>query len=200
MKMFRIQLRILREKAGLSQAALAKKLGINQSAVAAWEAGRNKPENTKLEALANIFGVSTDYLLGRESTHSNRIPVLGTIPAGVPLEAIEGVLDYEELPESMFSGGKEYFALKIRGDSMLPRYENGDVVILRKQESCESGQDCAVLVDGNDATFKRVRVNENSLTLQPLNPAYEPMVYTTKEVAELPVRILGVAVEIRRTV
>lgn len=198
--MFRTQLRILREKAGLSQAALAKKLGINQSAVAAWEAGRNKPENAKLEAVASIFGVSTDYLLGREIGHSNRIPVIGTIPAGVPIEAIEDVLDYEELPESMFSGGREYFALKIQGDSMLPRYEDGDVVILRKQETCESGQDCAVMVNGNDATFKRVRMNEKMLTLQPLNPAYEPMVYTTKEVADLPVRILGVAVEIRRTV
>ena len=100
----------------------------------------------------------------------------------------------------MFSGGREYFALKIKGDSMIPRYEDGDVVILRKQDSCESGQDCAVLVNGNDATFKRVRMNEKTLTLQPLNPAYEPMVYTTKEVADLPVRILGVAVEIRRTV
>lgn len=127
-------------------------------------------------------------------------PVLGTIPAGVPLEAIGDALDYEELPESMFSGGREYFALKIQGDSMLLRYEDGDVVILRKQETCESGQDCAVLVNGNDATFKRVRMNEKTLTLQPLNPAYEPMVYTTKEVAELPVRILGVAVELRRTV
>ncbi len=125
---------------------------------------------------------------------------MGTIPAGVPLEAIEDVLDYEELPESMFSGGREYFALKIKGDSMIPRYEDGDVVILRKQDSCESGQDCAVLVNGNDATFKRVRMNEKTLTLQPLNPAYEPMVYTTKEVVDLPVRILGVAVEIRRTV
>ena len=57
-----------------------------------------------------------------------------------------------------------------------------------------------MLVNGNDATFKRVRMNEKTLTLQPLNPAYEQMVYTTKEVADLPVRILGVAVEIRRTV
>lgn len=189
----------LRRNANMKQIELCKLLGISQATLSSWENGKYEPDINQLRELSRIFDTSIDYIVGN-SPAGRPIPVLGTIPAGVPIEAVEDVLDYEELPESMFSGGREYFALKIRGDSMLPRYEDGDVVILRKQETCESGQDCAVLVDGNDATFKRVRMNEKALTLQPLNPAYEPMVYTTKEVAELPVRILGVAVEIRRTV
>lgn len=189
----------LRRNANMKQIELCKLLGISQATLSSWENGKYEPDINQLRELSKIFDTSIDYIVGN-SPAGRPVPVLGTIPAGVPLEAIEDVLDYEELPESMFSGGREYFALKIEGDSMMPRYEDGDVVILRQQDSCESGQDCAVLVNGNDATFKRVRVNENSLTLQPLNPAYEPIVYTTNEVAELPVRILGVAVEIRRTV
>lgn len=189
----------LRRNANMKQIELCKLLGISQATLSSWENGKYEPDINQLRELSKIFDTSIDYIVGN-SPAGRPVPVLGTIPAGVPLEAIEDILDYEELPESMFSGGREYFALKIKGDSMMPRYEDGDVVILRQQDSCESGQDCAVLVNGNDATFKRVRMNEKTLTLQPLNPAYEPMVYTTKEVAELPVRILGVAVEIRRTV
>lgn len=129
-----------------------------------------------------------------------RIPVLGTIPAGVPLEAIEDVLDWEELPAAMARGGKEYFGLKVSGDSMLPDYRDGDVLILRKQDACESGQDCAVMVNSDDATFKRVRISEKGITLMPLNPAYEPLFYSNQEVSELPVRIIGVVVELRRKV
>lgn len=189
----------LRRNANMKQIELCKLLGISQATLSSWENGKYEPDINQLRELSKIFDTSIDYIVGN-SPAGRPVPVLGTIPAGVPLEAIENILDYEELPESMFSGGREYFALKIKGDSMMPRYEDGDVVILRQQDSCESGQDCAVLVNGNDATFKRVRMNEKTLTLQPLNPAYEPMVYTTKEVADLPVRILGVAVEIRRTV
>ena len=189
----------LRRNANMKQIELCKLLGISQATLSSWENGKYEPDINQLRELSKIFDTSIDYIVGN-SPAGRPVPVLGTIPAGVPLEAIGDVLDYEELPESMFSGGREYFALKIKGDSMMPRYEDGDVVILRQQDSCESGQDCAVLVNGNDATFKRVRMNEKTLTLQPLNPAYEPMMYTIKEVAELPVRILGVAVEIRRTV
>ena len=206
----------LRKERGLSQERLAELLNCTKQTISNYECNKRRPDYEMLEAIADVLNVPMAFFISKEEQREELdkiygiippkkrkgriIPVLGTIPAGVPLEAIEDVLDYEELPESMFSGGREYFALKIKGDSMMPRYEDGDVVILRQQDSCESGQDCAVLVNGNDATFKRVRMNEKTLTLQPLNPAYEPMVYTTKEVVDLPVRILGVAVEIRRTV
>lgn len=128
-----------------------------------------------------------------------RIPVLGTIPAGIPLEAIEEVLDWEEIPRDWTRGGKEYFALRITGNSMEPDYRDGDVLIIRRQDDCESGDDCAVMVNGDDATFKRVRKSERGVSLTPLNPAYETLFYTNEEANELPVRILGVVVELRRS-
>lgn len=83
---------------------------------------------------------------------------------------------------------------------MLPEYRAGDVLILRKQEDCETGDDCAVMVNGSDATFKRIRRNEKGITLQPLNPAYDPTFYTNHEVIDLPVRIIGIVVEVRRKI
>ena len=81
---------------------------------------------------------------------------------------------------------------------MFPEYLDGDTLILLKQDNCESGDDCVVMVNGNDGTFKRVFKNENVIILQPLNNQYSPMSYTNKEIEELPVRILGIVEEIRR--
>ena len=98
----------------------------------------------------------------------------------------------------MLKGGKQYFGLKVKGDSMYPEYLDGDTLILLKQEDCESGEDCVVMVNGNDGTFKRVFKNENGIILQPLNNSYQPMIYTNEQIENLPVRIIGVVDEIRR--
>ena len=127
-----------------------------------------------------------------------RIPVLGSIPAGIPMEMIEDIVDWEDISEEMLKGGKQYFALKIKGDSMFPEYLNGDVIIVLKQDDCESGQDCVVAVNGDDATFKRVFKADNGITLQPLNNSYMPMFYSNDDVLNKPVKILGVVKEIRR--
>lgn len=129
-----------------------------------------------------------------------KIPVLGRIPAGIPMEAIEDINDYIEIPESWLVGGAEYFSLEIKGDSMSPQYETGDIVIFRKQETCETGDDCAVMVNGNDATFKRVERQESGIVIKPLNPNYETKFYTNKEIEEVPIRVIGVAVELRRNI
>ena len=81
---------------------------------------------------------------------------------------------------------------------MSPEYLDGDTLILEKSDTCESGDDCVVMVNGNDGTFKRVFKNENGIILQPLNPTYSPLVYTNQQIEELPVKILGVLVEFRR--
>ena len=114
------------------------------------------------------------------------------------MECIEDIIDTEEIPVDMLKGGKQYFGLKVKGDSMEPEYLDGDTLILLKQEDCESGDDFVVMVNGNDGTFKRVFKNENGIILQPLNPTYSPMVYSNEEIEKLPVRILGVVEEIRR--
>lgn len=123
------------------------------------------------------------------------------MPAGIPIEAIEDVVDWEDIPEEMVRGNKEYFGLKVSGDSMYPKYLDGDTVIVLKQPTCESGDDCIVYVNGYDATLKTVKRNSNgSLTLQPINPQYAPRTFSTDEISALPVSIAGVVVELRRKI
>lgn len=131
-----------------------------------------------------------------------RIPVLGSVPAGIPLEAIEDIIDWEEIPQSLASGGKEYFALQVEGDSMYPDYLPGDIVIVQKTPVCASGDDCVVYVNGYDATLKQVRLDEKhgTLTIVPKNPSYPPRTFSKEEIQSLPVTIAGVVVELRRKV
>lgn len=113
---------------------------------------------------------------------------------------IEDVIDYEDISEEMLKGDREYFGLKVSGDSMMPKYLDGDVLIVQKTNDCESGQDCIVMVNGDDGTFKRVIKNKDGIILQPLNPNYEIKFYSNDEIEKLPIKILGVVKEIRRTV
>lgn len=132
------------------------------------------------------------------TTRTVKIPLLGKVPAGVPIEAIQDILGYEEIPASMLNSGENYFALKIEGDSMYPEYMSGDVIIVKQQPDCSSGDDCIVMVNGDDATFKRVVKQENNLILKPLNNQYEPYVFSEYDIMTKPVKIIGIAIEVRR--
>ncbi len=126
-----------------------------------------------------------------------RVPVLGYVAAGIPITAIEDVLDYEELDPNRFVSGYEYFGLKIKGDSMIPRMQSGDVVIVRHQQIVDSGDVAIVCVNGEEATCKQVQINPDGMSLISFNPAYKPMFFSKKEVIEKPVTILGKVVELR---
>ena len=197
-----LRLKEARKAKGLTQVEVARKIGISQNGYSDWETGRNRVDMNSLRKLAELYDVSVDYLLGNEDKIPNgiRIPVLGSVPAGIPIEAIEDIIDWEEIPQSMTSGGKEYFALQVQGDSMYPDYLSGDIVIVRKTPLCESGDDCVVYVNGYDATLKQVKLNDtgHTMTLVPRNPSYPPRTYTQEEIQELPVTIAGVVVELRR--
>lgn len=134
------------------------------------------------------------------NTKTIKIPLLGKVPAGVPIEAVEDLLGYEEIPMSMLKGGNDYFALKIEGDSMYPDYMSGDTIIVRQQSDCCSGDDCIVMVNGDDATFKRVIKQENNIILKPLNNQYEPYVFSEYDIMTKPVKIIGIAIEVRRKI
>lgn len=198
----------LRVSLEMKQADLAKQLNVRQNTVSTWETGRSEPDFATLQKMAEIFDTTIDYILGnsnervpQRTTGVAKIPVLGSIPAGIPLEAIEDIVDWEEIPQAMCAGGKEYFALKVKGDSMWPDYLEGDIVIVKKTPTCESGDVCAVYVNGYDATLKRVKFSEaGELTTIPINPSYPPRTYTPEEIRSLPVSIAGVVVELRRKV
>ncbi len=117
---------------------------------------------------------------------------------GIPMECIEDIIDTEEISADMLKGGKQYFGLKVKGNSMEPEYLDGDTLILEKVEDCESGQDAVVMVNGDAGTFKRVFKSENGIILQPLNSAYAPMPYTNEDIINKPIKIIGKVIELRR--
>lgn len=174
--------------------------------------GKSKPDNEKIFLLAKVFGVSEAWLLGydvprnkvteennenNKSSQGIKIAVLGTVPAGIPIAAVEDILDYEEIPKSWENQG-EFFGLKIKGDSMLPILTNGDVVIVRKQSTADNGDTVIAMVNGDDATCKRYERSNNGIMLIPNNSSYTPTFYTNEEIENLPVTIIGKVVELRR--
>ena len=196
----------LREEKGLSQLEFAHKVNINNSVMNRIEKGIRPIRDDELIAISKCLGVSIDYLLGnapakaaqsKPTGYGVRIPVLGRVVAGIPIEAVEEILDYEEITPELAATG-EFFALKIRGHSMEPRMMEGDVVIVRRQDDVDSGDVAIVLVNGDEATVKRVKKQEEGITLIATNTSvYEPHFYSNKEIADLPVRILGRVVELR---
>lgn len=132
-----------------------------------------------------------------------QIPVLGTIKAGIAIEAQQDILEYIDIPKSWVKGGKSFYGLKISGDSMYPKYNEKDIVIFEHTEdyTIANNKDCAVMVNGFDATFKNVTINENGITLIPYNPNnsdnYQPTFYNKEQIASLPVKIVGIAREKR---
>lgn len=199
------RLKMLREEKGLTQKDLAEKLSLTPKAISFYELGSREPSGDALIHMAHILGTTTDYLLGNSTTKEAdqkagrgvRIPVLGRVVAGIPIEAVEEILDYEEITPELAATG-EFFALKIRGHSMEPRMMEGDVVIVRRQDDVESGDIAIVLVNGNEATVKRVKKQEEGITLIATNTSvYEPHFYSNKEIKNLPVQILGKVVELR---
>lgn len=194
---------------------LSEKANIPKSAISQYLSGLYEAKQKSIFKLASVLNVSEGWLMGldvpmernfdtniqgmeKKTEGSTVVLVYGTIPAGTPIECIEDIIDTEEIPADMLKGGKQYFGLRIKGNSMYPEYLDGDTLILEKIEDCESGQDCVVMVNGNDGTFKRVFKNENGIILQPLNPEYQPMIYTNEQIEQLPIRIIGKAVELRR--
>lgn len=202
-----LTLKRLREEKEMTQAELGKALEISPSAIGMYEQGRRTPDIPTLKKIASYFNVSLDYLLGNSPAKAAqqqsagrgvRIPVLGRVVAGIPLDAIEEIIDYEEIPKSMAATG-EFFALQVKGDSMLPTLKNGDVVIVKKQPTVDSGDIAIILVNGNEATVKEVKESPGGITLIGHNVAvYTPQFYSNEEIKSLPVQVLGKVVEMRR--
>ena len=159
-----------------------------------------KAMNMSIDELLKIIDDDQEFQINEESPKANPTLVLvyGTIPAGIPMEMIEDILGTEEISPDMLKGGKEYFGLRIKGDSMNPEYRNNDTLIIEKTQDVENGQDAIIMINGDDATFKRVFKDENGIILQPLNPSYSPLVFTNEDIKNKPVKIIGRVVEIRR--
>lgn len=191
------------DQRGVKPTTACRESGVGTSFISDINRGQT-PSVTKVQMLATYLGVTTSELLGEPTPEMKKgicIPVLGEIPAGIPIEAVEEILDWEEIPPEWVTGGRQYFGLKVKGDSMWPKYLDGDTVILLKESSCDSGDDCAVLVNGDAATLKQVYIRDDgSMEIRPLNPSYPPRTFTPSEIQSLPVAIAGVVVELRRKI
>lgn len=207
-------LKKLRSERNMSQASLASELKAGVSTVASWEVGKRFPSRENMEQLADIFNVDLAYLYGeseiRQRIHidndgnamfsmdnlATKIPVLGRVAAGIPIQAITDIVDYEEIPTSLAKTG-EFFALKIKGDSMEPKISDGDVVIVRQQDDAETGDTVIALINGDDAVCKRLRKYKEGLELISTNPSYAPLYFDEETIKNKPVKIIGKVVELR---
>lgn len=189
----------LRIRSGYTQEQLGKLIGVQRAAVQKWECGRvcNLRRET-INRLAEIFNVSPSVFfdIEDETLSSVSIPVLGYVRAGKPIEAVEEIISYEEISRDMSHQG-EYFALSVKGDSMEPKISEGDIVIVRRQQTVENGEYAVVLVGNNDATVKKFYRLDNGIKLISTNPSYDPFFYTIEEVDTLPVEVIGKVVELR---
>lgn len=190
-----------RKEIGLSAETVAEKLGVSPATIYRYEKKDIKKFPTDiLEPLARVLCTTPSYLLGLDETEENKnknlIPVLGTVRAGIPMEAVENIIDYEEISEDMARQG-DFFALQIKGDSMEPKISEGDVVIVRKQPDVDSGNIAIVLVNGEEATIKKIQKFDGGINLIPSNPSYDVRTYTNEQITRLPVQILGKVVELR---
>ena len=172
--------------------------------------GKSNPDNEKIFLLSKVFGVTEAWLLGYnvpryerientgpQTPQGLKIPVLGTVAAGIPISAVEEILDYEKVPQSWKNQG-EFFGLRIKGDSMKPDINHGDTVIVRKQSTANNGDVVITLVNGDDVTCKKFEKLDNGIILISNNSEYLPMYFSNEEIVTKPVVILGRVVELRR--
>lgn len=191
-------------KKGIKASQVAKATNIPASTFSDWKYGRSKPKADKMKKIADFLDVSKDWLEGnsdnpvvQKSSKGKIINVLGDVAAGIPIEAVQNIIDTEEISENLANTG-EFFGLRIKGDSMQPSICAGDTVIVKKQDDAESGDIVIALVNGDSATCKRLVKYAEGISLISLNPAYDPMVFSNKEIQEKPVKILGKVIENRR--
>jgi len=200
------RIRKLRKQKGISVPKLAEMLNITPKHFYDLETGKRRLHEDIIKKLAEIFNVSTDYLLGhinnprasqQNATLSDaipvgdlvRVPVYGEIRAGQPMFVQEEIIGYEYVPAEDVKGGG-YFFLQVKGDSMInARIHEDDLVLVRKQDTLENGQIGVVIVDG-EATIKKYYRRGMMVVLKPENPSYEPIIAPVTDV-----RIVGEVVE-----
>lgn len=179
-------------------------------AVHYWENGSREPNAVDIAKLSNYFNVSVDDLLLKDLRFDNgelidvssniiKIPVYGTIKAGIPIESQPDIIDYVEIPKNWTRGGKKFYGLQLSGDSMFPKYNDKDIVIFEQNNDVQSynGKDVAVMINGTESTFKKISVNEQGIVLQPYNLAYDIMMFSKEQVEQLPIKVVGIAREKR---
>lgn len=199
------RLKHLRKEKGVTQEKVGKKVGVSKSTIMKYEKGYvQNIKRITISKLADFYGVTPTYLLGmddlEEESQLVKIPLLGTVKAGFDYLANENHIGDVDMSSKFVSSGKEYFALKIIGNSMYPEFKPDDIVIVHKQPDFENGQIGVVNIGGDEATLKKLYKVEDGLQLISINNEYEPKFYTKREVKKLPVRIAGIVEKLIRDI
>lgn len=213
-----IYLKELRKSKDLSLRRVDELTDITYSHLNMIENGIRKVTPALLKNLATLYNVDyldlyekAGYIDLIEDDKKNKIdskpkgikvPVLGYIKAGIPISAIEDIIDYEEIDETLAKKG-QFFALAVKGDSMDPDIKDGNIAIILQQPDVENGEIGAVIFNGdNEATLKRIYKDETGITLIPDNlnnkDGFKPIHYTNKEIKEIPITIAGKLMEVRK--
>lgn len=184
---------------------IANTIGVARSTVQRYETGKiHKLKIPVLDSIAQALDVNPAWLclksdemyISKPNSTAVKIPVIGKVAAGIPIDAIQEIIDTEEITQELASTG-DFFGLQIKGDSMTPRICEGDVVIVKQQSDAESGDTVIATVNGDEATCKRLRKYKEGIELIPNNPTYEPLYFSNEEIDAKPVRILGKVIELR---
>ncbi len=192
-------------KSEKTQLEIAKSIGVSPQTFNTWCKGIAIPRMGKVQALADYFNINKSDLIEEKKLNIDTvpiesgytIPVLGRVAAGYGKEAVEEVIGQIEISPALAAKG-DYFGLLIKGDSMIPTLYDGDTVIVERTDDAESGDLVIALVNGSDATCKRLQKYAEGIALIPQNPVYEPLRFTESEIDTTPVKILGKVVEMRR--
>ena len=203
------KIKFYRTSKNITQQELGEYLNTTSQTVSRYESGILEANQDVLFKLAEYFKISiNDFFppiifdngtLVDINSDIAKIPVYGTIRAGIPIESQSDIIEYIDIPKEWTKGGKKFYGLKISGDSMFPKYSENDIVIFEQNDDKEmyNGKDVAVMINGTESTFKKLLVNDNGIVLQPYNTAYDIMMFSKEQVEQLPIRVVGIAVEKR---
>ena len=196
---FADRIRVLCAEKGTTLKSVERELGLANGYIANVQKRGQSPSVERVRILADYFGVTPAFLTGQEgmTTTGVLIPLVGRVAAGMPLTAVENVIGQEEISKKLAATG-EFFALRIKGDSMSPDIHSGDIVIVKRQDDAEDGETVIAIVNNDDGVCKILKRTADAVVLISRNPAYPPMVYTHAEMDSTPVRIIGKVVELRR--
>ena len=173
---------------------VARDLDLPYTTITSWCKGEFYPRIDKIQLLANYFGIQKSDLVEKKSKVSKGIPILGTVKAGYDWLAEENITGYitdSDIVKNYEKNIGEYFALKVTGDSMLPLLSEGDLVIVHKQSDVESGQTAIILINGDEATVKKVIKTNDGIELHSMNPYYPKKKFSFDDIKNLPVEIIG---------
>ena len=209
MSQFAKRLRIAMDDKDYRQIDLIKITGLKSAHISQYLSGKRNPKQENVYKLASALGVSAAWLMGKSESmeppkypvidkDTIHIPILGTVAAGYDSFAETNYIGELQAEGSLSESGEELFALRIKGDSMSPRILEGDTVIVSTAEEVENGDIVIAIVDGEEATCKKLQKFSGGIALVPLNPNYQPMFFSDEQIDTVPVRIIGKVIENRQ--